>query len=158
MKNVKTFLLTAFLILFAINVTAQKKSNKILFLNFRFVKGMPELFSMTAVNGKLKTRKGKSVSKQGYSFKVLSKQEKVLYKNSFENPAGRSYEYPGENGEIKRAEIKQDTVNLTLRIPYCASIDKVILYKNANEGTLSKSSSNEKFEFQINHGLIKKEN
>ena len=88
----------------------------------------------------------------------MSKQKKVLYKNNFENPAETSYEYPGENGEIKRAEIKQDTVSVTLRMPYCSSMDKIILYNYSDEKSLSKSSSNKKYEFQINHGLIKKEN
>lgn len=158
MKNIKVILLTAFLILISISVFAQKKNDKILFVNFRFVKGTPELVSMTAVKGKLKTRKDNSKSEHGYSFEVVSKQKKVLYKNNFENPVEASFEYPGENGEIKRAEIKQDTVNVTLRMPYCSSIDKIILYNYTNEKSLSKTSSGKKYEFQINHGSIKKEN
>jgi hypothetical protein len=161
MKKIITLLLTVILILFAMDAFAQDKNGGILFLEFRFIKGTPKLISMTAVKGKLKTRKDILTSNQEYSFEVLSNQKKVLYKNSFENPAEISYEYPGENGEIKRAEMKRDTVNFSLRIPYSADIDKIILYRESGEKTLLKTtgiSSGEKFEFRVDHALIKKEN
>ena len=160
MKPIKYFFIALFFILFALNVFAQKKNDRIFFLEFRFVKGTPQLVGMTAVKGKLKTRKGEAVLKPGYSFEVLSKENKILYKNSIENPAETVYEYPGENGEIKRTEIKKDTVNVTIRVPYCTNIDKVILYKVVDASALSKSSNtspNEKYEFTIDHTLIKKE-
>ncbi len=159
-KEVKTWYLFAFLFLFAINVFAQKENNKILFMEFRFIKGIPQLISMTAVNSKLKTRKENLASNQGYSFEVLSGQEKILYKNNFENPAEIIYEYPGENGAIKKTEIKRDSANVTLRVPYSGDIDKVILYRNTGEKSLSKTSENsssQKYEFRIDHSLIKEE-
>lgn len=157
MKNIITPLIIAVSILFVSNVSAQKKNSKILFLEFRFIKGTPQLVGMTTVKGKLKTRKGDTLLKPGYTFEVLSKTSKVVYKNSIDNPVETVYEYPGENGEIKRAQIKQDTVNVTIRTPYCSSIDKIILYKVDGAKALAKTSAKEKYEFKIDHALIKKE-
>ncbi len=159
MKKIKASLFTIAVLLVITNSLAQDKSNGILFLEFSFIKGTPRLISMKAVKGKLKNRKNVQASNKEYLFEVFSDHKSMLYKNSFENPAETIYEYPGDNGEIKRTKIKRDTANIILRIPYSPEINKIIIYKNVSSTALLKhtnETSYEKFEFPITHSLIEK--
>ena len=158
--KVNKIIILAALLCFTLNVSAQKKNDKILFLEFKFENGKPELTGMTSVKGKLKIRKQKKQNDNGTAVEVLSKKNKILFTDVIENPANAVYEYPGDNGEIKRAEAKSDVQTFFVRVPYCSSIEKVILYDNINSTSLQKNSAapgGKKFEFKINHGLIKKE-
>jgi hypothetical protein len=142
------------------NTYSQKKSNGILFLEFKFDNGIPQLISTTLTKGKLKTRKSLRTNNQEFSLEVISKKSNVLYKTSVADPSTATYEYPGENGEIKRAEIKQDVQTVTVRIPYCSSVDKVILYKKNSNRSLQKTAkknTGDKFEFNIDPaGIFRK--
>ena len=153
-------IISAALLCFAANVSAQNNKGKILFLEFKIENGKPELTGMTAVKGKLKISKQKKQKDNGMAVEVLSKKNKILFTDVIENPTNAVFEYPGDNGEINRAEVKSDSQTFVVRVPYCEAIEKVILYNNKNGISLQKNNSStnaEKFEFKINHGLIKKE-
>ena len=155
MKTINKYLLTGVLLFFAVNCFAQNKTGKILFLDFQFINGVPQLTGMIAVKGKLKTRKEDAANRPGISLQVLSASNKLLYKNIIDNPDDVFYEYPGQNNEIKRTELKRDTANITIRVPYSTDIYKIILQRISAGESLSKSSASAKYEFPINHSLIK---
>ena len=119
--------------------------------------GNPELVGMKAVAGKLKTHKKISSLNNGIEFTLLSSGEEVLYKNIIENPAECVYEYPAGDGKLGRTTIKQDTVSLTLRVPYSSTIEKIRLNIVNKTHSLNKTSSftdQNGYEFPINHSKI----
>ena len=156
MKLIKTFFLSASLLLFSINISAQEDCNKILFLHLQFIKGTPKLISMNLVDGKLKIPKNNLPEKSGYSFLVLSNQNKILYKDNFDDPNESVYEYPGDNGEIKRTVIRKDTLYISIRVPYSENISKITMFKTGAEPT--SSSFETIYELNVNHSLIKEGN
>ena len=136
---------------------SQSTDNKILFLDFKFVNGNPELVGMKAVEGKLKKHKKIHSPNSGIEFTLLSAGDKILYQNIAEDPAECDYEYPAGDGKIGRTTIKQDTVCLTLRVPYSSGIEKIRLNLIDKTHSLSKtsgSSNRSSYEFTIDHNKI----
>lgn len=135
----------------------QSSNNKILFLDFKFVKGIPELAEMKAVAGKLKTNKNMQQLNNGIEFTLLSAEEKILYQNTTEDPTECVYEYPAGEGKIGRTTIKQDTVSLTLRVPYSSVIEKIKMkmINKTNQARKSSAFSDQtSYEFTIDHNKI----
>lgn len=135
----------------------QSTDNKILFLDFKFVKGNPELIGMTTVAGKLKIHKNIPRLNNGIEFATLSSADNSLYQNTIEDPTECVYEYPAGEGKIGRTTIKQDTVYLTLRVPYSLAIEKIrlnVLNKTMQLNKSSASSNQNIYEFSIDHNKI----
>jgi hypothetical protein len=149
---------TIALLLFITGVfLAQVNDSKILFLEFRFIKGEPELLGMELVKGFLKTTKSVHIQGEGIAYSLVSSGNQLLYKYVTDDPSDGVYEYPADNGKFGRTTIKKDTVNLTLRVPYSSAIDKIILNKISGEKSLLKSSGKSTqsgYEFRIDHNKI----
>lgn len=159
MKQVITIFIGAVLFLTAISHFAQQSSSRILFVNLTFINGTPEITSMRSVKGKLKTKKSDSKTNNVIGYEVVSKSSKILFKGEIEDPSVTVYEAPSETGEIKSVVVQKDSAQTTIRMPYCANIDHLILFKGEKAGLMKSKSSNEnnKFILSIDHALIKKE-
>ena len=145
------------IILFFCGKMFSQSTDKILFLDFKFVKGNPELVGMEAVEGKLKIRKNIPMLNNGIEFTTLSSSDNILYQNTTEDPTECVYEYPAGDGKIGRTAIKQDTVYLTLRVPYSSTIEKIrlnVLNKTKQLNKSSESSNQNIYEFSIDHNKI----
>ncbi|MBI3124988.1 MAG: hypothetical protein HYZ10_11350 [Ignavibacteriales bacterium] len=145
------------ILLFCGKMFSQSTDNKILFLDFKLVSGNPVLVGMKAVDGKLKIHKKIQPSNNCIEFTLLSAGNKILYQNIAENPAECVYEYPAGEGKIGRTTIKQDTVSLTLRVPYSSAIEKIrlnLIDKTHSLRKTSGSSNRSSYEFTIDHNKI----
>ena len=96
----KTFFVLILVFLFFNIAFAQKYKNSILFIQFQFIKGEPQLNEMKIVKGKLKLRKVNSLLNMGLSYEVFSTENKSIYQGSIYDPLEQVYEYPGENYQI----------------------------------------------------------
>lgn len=156
MNRLKILLIFLIAVIAAVNTSGQDKKNEILFVEFNFQNGSPEIVKMEVFPGKLKQPRKKRKINTEYSFEALSKKNNVLYSAAIENPDKLVYEYPSENGEIKRAEISRENKNAIIRLPYCSQLEKIVLYKNSAGPSLKKAVT-DKFEFVIKHADIKKD-
>ena len=148
-----------FLILTALLFTQScaQEGNRILFLTFQFVKGEPHLVDMVSVKGELKTSKMKKQMPDEISFNVLSGNDVSLYSGYVADPTDQHLEYAGDNNQIGRVEVKKDSAETVIRIPYSADIQKVILKKPVSAESLQKKSGTGTYTFNIDHSLIKKD-
>ncbi len=155
----KAIVAVLFIFIF-LNTNAQLKNDRILFVEFEYVNGIPEIINMKTTSGKLKTGKQTNKFKQDFYFEALTKENELFYMSTINDPAKTVYEYPGENGEIKSTTVQSNNKIFYIRLPYNEAVNKLIVYKTNLENKLNKESQNpsrNKFEFLINHAAITKD-
>ena len=156
MKIVNRFALFVLVLLLGGKILPQD-NHKILFLDFKFIKGEPQLVGMQIAKGILKVKRSLPIHSEGVKLTLLSAEDNLLYQNIEADPTESVYEYPSVGGKIGRAVIHKDTVDCTLRVPYTAAIYKIVLNRITPGNNLPTSLARQRqpeYEFRIDHSKI----
>ena len=120
-------------------ITGKKESDKIVYIRIKLVEGKPSQVTNEVVQGKLKTPKVNVYKSNQIYYEVLSVGNSLLFEGAVDDPSTKIYEYVDEAGNLKIKEVKQDYVEMLIRVNYDESISKINLFKIPDDNSLKKN-------------------
>ncbi len=128
----KKRLLLLILVLLCLNFvknTVSQSTDKIVYLNLKYVSEKVSLAKLKIVKGKLKKPKKIMLTNDHIYYSVLDSQDEVLFEGQILDPSKKIYEYEDRQGQMRTKVVAMDSVNFFVRVPYHPSVYKMNFQK-----------------------------